>query len=566
MRYKKKLGLVVGSLAVTLFASCGGGGGSDPTSDTDSTTTLQGQFVDSPVVGLDYETSSGLKGVTDTNGYFEYRDGDTVTFKVGNIVLGDAKGDSLVTPTSLFVDEIADPLRIQEKVKTVTALLLLGKSNTDDTRIVLSETFKNALKNINQINLEETDQLNVNVDIDGDGQSEDLQQEVDNKKQEAENHYQEILYNYLTQTLSGLNGKSFYFSTSPDVTCDLTYNGGTSFSFTCDNGDSDSPTISKMNGEVKIIEGNGSENTVVSADPDIGKICMFNYDERKQICMILKTSDPDNTEPETSPVSGNVVDIGYFLKDIESFWYAAGQTDTGEAHHIKIRKKFSRNGKNIEVSYQFNWGSPKPDGSFCMAPDDMFVPECYKPDDYIMFELTSDSYTETYQCEEEYSDGQRYWQETNRNLNVPIRLELGKTYDIGVGQLAIEQYIPDQPIPFLHEVGSSRTQYQVLRTKYIGSKESNYTWFVAGSSGYGTLLHTTTPEIDFNNYLQSEHDWMNQIDEFFLYVRTSDNKKAYMNYNVSVDSTFLNNVQNLIDSLPDPFVNVPAECTHFQNL
>ncbi|MCX7982613.1 MAG: hypothetical protein N2572_06870, partial [Syntrophales bacterium] len=61
------------SLFLLAFIGCGGG--------TSGTGPLRGVFVDAPVAGLDYETTSGIKGKTDANGVFYYDPGDTVTFK-----------------------------------------------------------------------------------------------------------------------------------------------------------------------------------------------------------------------------------------------------------------------------------------------------------------------------------------------------------------------------------------------------------------------------------------------------------------------------------------------------
>src|SRR5690606_32424307 len=60
-------------------------GGEDPIGTPGA---KQGVFVDSPVAGLSYTTSSDLSGVTDDQGRYEYNEGDTVTFSIGELVLG----------------------------------------------------------------------------------------------------------------------------------------------------------------------------------------------------------------------------------------------------------------------------------------------------------------------------------------------------------------------------------------------------------------------------------------------------------------------------------------------
>lgn len=64
--------------------------------------TLRGVFFDFPVQGLRYEASpSGLYGLTETDGGFHYRDGDRLTFRLGDLVLGTTAGKSWLTPQDL---------------------------------------------------------------------------------------------------------------------------------------------------------------------------------------------------------------------------------------------------------------------------------------------------------------------------------------------------------------------------------------------------------------------------------------------------------------------------------
>ncbi len=80
-------------VACSALAACGGGSGS---------ATHTGVFVDSAVSGLSYTASpSGLSGTTDAAGHFDYKDGDTITFKLGNVTLGTAPALAQVTPKSI---------------------------------------------------------------------------------------------------------------------------------------------------------------------------------------------------------------------------------------------------------------------------------------------------------------------------------------------------------------------------------------------------------------------------------------------------------------------------------
>ena len=92
---KKSLSILTAAIMIG-FLGCGGGGGGDTASTTNT-----GTFIDAPVAGLSYETSSGIKGVTDSAGHFSYNDADTVTFKLGSVTLGKSVAHSVVTPYEL---------------------------------------------------------------------------------------------------------------------------------------------------------------------------------------------------------------------------------------------------------------------------------------------------------------------------------------------------------------------------------------------------------------------------------------------------------------------------------
>ena len=89
----------------SLLGACGGedgdGGSATPAAATPAAATPNsGTFIDSPVQGLGYSTST-LSGKTDSSGTFQYANGETVTFKVGDVVLGSAAGAATVTPVTL---------------------------------------------------------------------------------------------------------------------------------------------------------------------------------------------------------------------------------------------------------------------------------------------------------------------------------------------------------------------------------------------------------------------------------------------------------------------------------
>ncbi len=80
-------------MVVVGCSNSGGSGGETPAGSSD----LTGILIDSAVEGVDYTTSSGLTGTTDSSGTFIYREGDVVSFSLSGISLGQAQGASEVT-------------------------------------------------------------------------------------------------------------------------------------------------------------------------------------------------------------------------------------------------------------------------------------------------------------------------------------------------------------------------------------------------------------------------------------------------------------------------------------
>lgn len=99
---------------VLVLAACSSGGDGDggSTSAPTAAPTLTGTFVDAPVSGLSYATSSGLAGTTNTQGQFNYRSGDVITFSYGQTTIGSVQAAPQITPWTAFglsVPDQADP-------------------------------------------------------------------------------------------------------------------------------------------------------------------------------------------------------------------------------------------------------------------------------------------------------------------------------------------------------------------------------------------------------------------------------------------------------------------------
>ncbi|MDE2418274.1 MAG: hypothetical protein KGN32_10755 [Burkholderiales bacterium] len=106
------------ALAASL-AACGGGSSTGASTGSTQVAT----FIDSPVEGLTFRSST-LSGLTDRNGNFPYMPGETVTFSIGNIVLGSLKpnGDK-VTPLQLVPGAAnATDARVTRILRTLQSL------------------------------------------------------------------------------------------------------------------------------------------------------------------------------------------------------------------------------------------------------------------------------------------------------------------------------------------------------------------------------------------------------------------------------------------------------------
>lgn len=112
--------LMASALAATaLLSACGGGGGSA----SPSATTAVATFIDSPVEGLAYKSAS-RSGLTDRNGNFPYTPGETVTFSIGNMVLGSITvTGNKVTPLQIVPNAAsASDARVTRILRTLQTL------------------------------------------------------------------------------------------------------------------------------------------------------------------------------------------------------------------------------------------------------------------------------------------------------------------------------------------------------------------------------------------------------------------------------------------------------------
>jgi len=135
---------IISGCSAIILTACGGG--SSSSGDFLET----GIFVDSPVNGLYYKTQT-QSGYTDSKGNFLYKNGESITFYLGNLALGQAIARSMMTPLTLTNDN--DINNISIKARNILRLLQTLDSNASDhSQIILDERLRDL--NISDLNLE----------------------------------------------------------------------------------------------------------------------------------------------------------------------------------------------------------------------------------------------------------------------------------------------------------------------------------------------------------------------------------------------------------------------------
>jgi hypothetical protein len=114
---------------ITTITACSGGSSTltdiSEGDGANSANVLTGIFLDSPVGGLNYQTAT-MDGLTDENGTFMYYEGEVVTFLIGDVMLGSALGNNIMTPIDLV------PGALDETHPTVTNICRLLQSLDQD--------------------------------------------------------------------------------------------------------------------------------------------------------------------------------------------------------------------------------------------------------------------------------------------------------------------------------------------------------------------------------------------------------------------------------------------------
>lgn len=123
-----------------------------------------GYFIDAPVTGLFYQTSSNIQGITD-KGAYQYNPGDAVTFYLGNddsaMLLASVSSHEVVTPTLAA----SAPSR---SINMTRLLLSLDQSPEDSSEILLASQALSDPKfqaKLKKLDLTELDNYQANLGI-----------------------------------------------------------------------------------------------------------------------------------------------------------------------------------------------------------------------------------------------------------------------------------------------------------------------------------------------------------------------------------------------------------------
>ena len=128
---KFPLQVTAAATVLAALAACGGNTPNPPTP------VQMGKLLE-PVAGLQFETSSGVKGTTDAQGGFSYRSGDVVSFSVGKLTVGKGAAAPLMTMDQLVANaqNAADP----QALNLIQILQTLDEDNNPANGIQISNT------------------------------------------------------------------------------------------------------------------------------------------------------------------------------------------------------------------------------------------------------------------------------------------------------------------------------------------------------------------------------------------------------------------------------------------
>lgn len=120
-------------------------------------TIATGFFKDSSVSGLSY-VSGGQSGITGSDGSFSYEVGNTVTFSVGGVTLGESIGGTIVTPVDLVTNSSTNSPQV---INIVRFLMMLDTDADPDNGIQISSAVRAVAESWGPVNFISIPDLNT---------------------------------------------------------------------------------------------------------------------------------------------------------------------------------------------------------------------------------------------------------------------------------------------------------------------------------------------------------------------------------------------------------------------
>ncbi len=118
-------------------------------SSSSSTVALTGVFIDSAVAGISYQTTPGnFSGVTSATGQYQYAEGDTVVFSLGELTFPAVTAKGMLTPVDIAEAAHAGDTTAAEttKINILRLLQSLDKDGDPSNGIQITETVSDQFK------------------------------------------------------------------------------------------------------------------------------------------------------------------------------------------------------------------------------------------------------------------------------------------------------------------------------------------------------------------------------------------------------------------------------------
>lgn len=117
----------------------------DPPKDEPTVEVLTGAFIDGAVEGLTFSTAT-QSGVTNENGEFKYIEGEEITFKVGEVIIGSVGAKAEITPIDIAQDTDASATIDNSVAKNIAAFLqTLDDDQNHDNGIEITNEIASAI-------------------------------------------------------------------------------------------------------------------------------------------------------------------------------------------------------------------------------------------------------------------------------------------------------------------------------------------------------------------------------------------------------------------------------------